>query len=117
MSTNLEYRKRIKDREKEKVGREASKLNAGEKELERGGKKQRTHFICWRNNVKFCSGGEKMRNASRNKGEKSDSEKKNRTLTTFNSSIKRVTRKFLEISRCSRANNGKEINKKSVLHV
>ena len=35
MSTNLEYRKRIKDREKEKVGREASKLNAGEKELER----------------------------------------------------------------------------------
>ena len=76
MSTNLEYRKRIKDREKEKVGREASKLNAGEKELERGGKKQRTHFICWRNNVKFCSGGEKMRNASRNQGEKSDSEKK-----------------------------------------
>ena len=68
--------------------------------------------------MKFCSGGEKMRNASRNQGEKSDSEKKiYRTLTTFNSSIKRVTRKFLEISRCSRANNGKEMNKKSVLHV
>ena len=40
MSTNLEYRKRIKDREKEKVGREASKLNAGEKELERERKKK-----------------------------------------------------------------------------
>ena len=25
------------------------------------------------------------------------------------SSIKRVTRKFLEVSRCSRANNGKEM--------
>ena len=32
--------------------------------------------------------------------------------------IKRVTKKFLEVSReCSRANNGKEMYKKSVLHV
>ena len=32
--------------------------------------------------------------------------------------IKRVTNKFLEVSReCSRANNGKEMYKKSVLHV
>ena len=55
--------------------------------------------------MKFCSSGEKMRNASGNQGEKSDSESKNRkrTRTTFNSSIKRVTRKFLEVSRCSRA--------------
>ena len=33
------------------------------------------------------------------------------------SSIKRVTRKFLEVSRCGRANNGKEMYKNSVLHV
>ena len=30
---------------------------------------------------------------------------------------KRVTKKFLEVSRCSRENNGKEMYKKSVLHV
>ena len=46
--------------------------------------------------MKFCSSGEKMRNASGNQGEKSDSEnkKRKRTRTTFNSSIKRVTTKF-----------------------
>ena len=55
--------------------------------------------------MKFCSSGEKMRNVSGNQGEKSDSEnkKRKRTRTTFNSSIKRVTRKFLEVSRYSRA--------------
>ena len=55
--------------------------------------------------MKFCSSGEKMRNASDNQGEKRDSEnkKRKRTRTTFNSSIKRVTRKFLEVSSCSRA--------------
>ena len=46
--------------------------------------------------MKFCSSREKMRNASGNQGEKSASEnkKRKRTRTTFNSSIKRVTRKF-----------------------
>ena len=66
--------------------------------------------------MKFCSSGEKMRNASGNQGEKSDSEKKKRkrTRTTFNSSLKLVTRKFYVVVV---QNNGKEVYKKSVLHV
>ena len=69
-------RKRIKDREKEKIEREASKLNAGEKEPEREKENKGDSFFCWRNNMKFCSTGQKMRNASGNQGEKSDSENK-----------------------------------------
>ena len=50
----------------------------------------------------FCSSGEKMRNASGVK--MSDNEKKKVNKNTYDiSSIKRVTRKFLEVSRCSRA--------------
>ena len=66
--------------------------------------------------MKFCSSGEKMRNAGGNQGEKSDSEnkKRKRTRTTFNSSLKRVTRKFYVVVV---QNNGKEVYKKSVLHV
>ena len=46
------------------------------------------------------------------------SEKKVNENTYDISSIKRVTKKFLEVWReCSRANNGKEMYKKSVLHV
>jgi len=53
-----------------------------------------------------------MRNACVHQGE---NERRERTRTTHFSSIKRVTRPFLEVSRCSRA---KEIyKKKSVLHV
>ena len=33
------------------------------------------------------------------------------------SSIKRIAKKFLEVSRCGRAKKGKEMYKKSVLHV
>ena len=51
-----------KDREKEKVGRQASEAQR-EKELERERKNKKDTF-CWRNNMEFCSGGEKMRNAS-----------------------------------------------------
>ena len=53
--------------------------------------------------MKFCSSVEKMRNASGNQGEKSDSEnkKRKRTRTTFNSSIKRVTRKFYVTKKCA----------------
>ena len=47
----------------------------------------------------------------------SDSEKKVNKNTYDISSIKRVTRKFLEVSGCSVQNNGKEMYKKSVLHV
>ena len=50
----------------------------------------------------FCSGGEKMRNASGVK--MSDNEKKKVNKNTYDiSSIKRVTRKFLEVSRFSGA--------------
>ena len=52
--------------------------------------------------MSFCSGGEKMRNASGVK--MSDNEKKKVNKNTYDiSSIKRVTRKFLEVSRFSGA--------------
>ena len=57
-----------------------------------------------RRTSKFFSGGEKMRNTS---GHQGDNER-----VYHISSIKRVTRKFLEVSRCGRANNGKEMYKK-----
>ena len=66
MSTNLEYRER-KNREKEKVRRQASEAQR-EKELERERKNKGDSF-CWRNNMKFCIDGEKMRNASTYQGE------------------------------------------------
>ena len=47
----------------------------------------------------------------------SDSGKKVNNNKDDISSIKRVTRKLLEVSRCSRANMGKEMYKESVLHV
>ena len=54
----------------------------------------------------FCKGCEKMTNASGQRGE---------TENTYdNSSIKRVTRKFHPVVV---QNNGKEMYKKSVLHV
>ena len=58
--------------------------------------------------MKVCNGGEKMRYACVHQGE---NERRERTRTTHFSSIKRVTRPFLEVSRCSRA---KEIYKKKV---
>ena len=56
-----------KDREKEKVGRQASEAQR-EKELERE-RKSKGDFFCWRDNMKFFSGGEKMRNARGHQGE------------------------------------------------
>ena len=90
-----------KDREQEKVRRQASEAQR-EKEPERD-RKNKGDIFCWRNNVKFCSGGEKMRNASGHLGKMSDSRKKENKNTDDISSIKRVTRKLLEVSRCSRA--------------
>ena len=54
---------------------------------------------------KFCSSGDKMRNASGHQCKKkmSGSEKKVNENTYDISSIKRVTKKFLKVSRCSRA--------------
>ena len=53
----------------------------------------------------LCSGGDKMRNASGHqcKVKMSGSEKKVDENTYDISSIKHVTKKFLEVSRCSRA--------------
>ena len=53
--------------------------------------------------MKFCSGGEKIRNASGHLGDNEQQWKKVNKNTYNISSIKRVTRKRLEVSRCSRA--------------
>ena len=86
-----------KDREKEKVGRQANEAQL-EKELERE-RKTKGDIFFWRNNMKFCSGG--MPAATRVK--MSDSEKRVNKNTSDIPSIKRATRKFLEVSRNSRA--------------
>ena len=54
-----------KDREKEKVGGRPAKLNEkkGDRDLERE-TKNKGDIFCWKNNMKFCSGGDKMRNVS-----------------------------------------------------
>ena len=55
-----------KHREKKKVGGRPAKLNEkkGDRDLEREIKKQRRHFFVGRTTLKFCNGGDKMRNAS-----------------------------------------------------
>ena len=64
-------------------------------------KTKETNFV-WRITWKFYSGCEKMRNASDTKVKTSGSEKRV-DRTTYNiSSIKRVPRKFLEVSCCHR---------------
>ena len=91
MSTNLEYRARERQKKRE------SGWQASEAQRE----KERRRF-----KKKNCSGGEKMRNASGHKrmqGEKERQWKKVNDNTYDISSIKRVTKKFLEVSRCSSA--------------
>ena len=63
--------------EKQKAGRQASEAQPG-KELERE-RKSKGNIFCWRNNMKFCSGGEKMRNACfhQGKNERREKQKKN----------------------------------------
>ena len=60
-----------------------------------------------------------MRNASGHQGENERQRKKKAIKNTYDiSSRKRVTRKFLVVSSCSREKkNGKEMYKESVLHV
>ena len=55
-----------KDREKKKVGGRPAKLNEkkGDRDLEREIKKTKETYFCWKNNMKICSGADKMRNAS-----------------------------------------------------
>ena len=107
MSTNLEYRARERQRKRE------SRRQASEAQREKGrqrsrarDKKQRRHFFVGRTTWKFCNGGDKMRNASGHqcKVKMSGSEKKKKKVNenSYNiSSTKRVTKKFLEVSRCS----------------
>ena len=59
--------------EKEKVRRQASEAQR-EKELERD-RKNKGDIFCWRNNMEFCSGGEKMRNAAATRVQMSNNEK------------------------------------------
>ena len=102
MSTNLEYRAGERQRKRE------SRRRASEAQREKGrqrsrvrDKKQRRHFFVGRITWKFCSGGDKMGNASGHqwKVKISGSEKKwTRARTKFPRSIKRVTKKFLEVS-------------------
>ena len=61
-----------KEKDKEKVGGRPAKLNEKKShiQLEREIKKERGHyFFIGRTTWKFCSGGEKMRNASGHRGE------------------------------------------------
>ena len=96
------------DREKEKVGGRPAKLNEkkGDRDLEREIKNKLKETSCWKNNMKlFCSGGNKMRNARGHqcKVKMSGSEKKVTKKAHDISSIKRVTKTLLEVSRYSRA--------------
>ena len=96
-----------KDREKEKVGGMPAKLNEkkGDRDLEREINNKGDIFFGTRTTSHFCSCSEKIRNASGHqcKVKMSGSEKKVNENTYDISSIKRVTKKFLEVSRCSRA--------------
>ena len=67
--------------------------------------------------MKFCSCGEKMRNACVHQGENERRKKKVNMDTYDIFSIKRVTRKFLEVSPCSRPKQWQTNVQKSVLHV
>ena len=110
MSTNLEYRAGERQKAQREKGRQRSRARD---------KKQRRHFFVGRTTWKFCSGGDKMRNASGHqcKVKMSGSEKKKENENTYDiSSIKRVTKKFLEVSRWSRAKQRQRNVQKTVLH-
>ena len=99
MSTNLEYseRKRPRKRESRRQAREAQREKERQRARTRDKKTKETSFV-ERTTLKFCSGGEKMRNAGGHQGEMSGSEKKKgeqEHLRRF--PIKRVTRKILEV--------------------
>ena len=108
MSSNLEYRARERQRKRES-GRQASEAQRekGRQRSRARDKKQRRHFSVGRTTWKFCSGGDKMRNASghQSKMKMSGSEKKKWTRTRRDISSKQsvTSKKFLEVSRCSRA--------------
>ena len=69
--------------------------------------------------MKFCNSGEKIRNASGHqcKVKMSGSEKTVNDNMYDIPSIKRATKKFLKVLRCSRAKQRQRNKQKSVLHV
>ena len=86
-----------KDREKEKVGRQASEAQRekGWQGFRATDEKPKETFFCGKNNINIlCSGGDKMRNASGHqcKGENERLWKKVNGNTYDISSIKRVTK-------------------------
>ena len=109
MSTNLEYRERERKR-KSKSRQQASEAQQ-EKEWEI--KDKGDIFL-----LEFCSGGGKTRNASGYQGAwKWAAVKKNAQEHMWHALHEWVTRKFLEVSRCSRAKQKQRNVQKSVLHV
>ena len=100
MSTNLEYRARERQRKRE------SRRQASEAQREKGrqrfrarDKKQRRHFFVGRTTWKFCSGGDKMRNASGHqcKEKMSGSEKKKVNENTYDISSLKTLRWLLRL--------------------
>ena len=104
MSTNLEYtaRERQRKRESRRQASEAQR-EKDDRDLEREIKKQRRHYLLEEQHENFIAAVRKWEMLAATRVKMSGSQKKvNRT--TYNiSSIKSVTRKFLEVSRCSRA--------------
>ena len=101
MSTNLEYRETERQRKRESratVQRSSTRKGARARERDRK-EKTKGDIFCWRNNMKFCSGG--MLAAT--KGENEPQLKRVNKSTSDIPFIKRVTRKFLEVSCNSRA--------------
>ena len=101
MSTNLEYRETERQRKREsRATGQRSSTRKGARARERDRKdKTKGDIFCWRNNMKFCSGG--MLAAT--KGENERQLKRVNKNTSDIPFIKRVTRKFLEVSCNSRA--------------
>ena len=118
MSTNLEYRAREKERKRgsRRQVSETQRKKKGNRDLEREIKTKETHFFfVGRTTWKFCSDDDKMRNGSGHqcKEKMSGSEKKVSENTYDISSIK----KFLEVSRRSRAKQRQRNVQKSILQV
>ena len=108
MSTNLEYRAR----------------QASEGQREKGRQRSRAmdkNFFFWRTTWKFCSDGDKMRNAGSQQANARwtwGAVKKSelvRTRTPFPPLS--VSKKFLEVSLCSHAKQRQRNVQKTVLHV
>ena len=75
--------------------------------------KQRRPISLEEKHENFIASGRKRRNASGHQGENERQPKK----VKMQEYIKRVTRKFLEVSRCSRAKQRQRNVQKSVLHL